>query len=1074
VTKLADKIFLFFLITSYSLLVTIPIHAAEPGLNVINNIKSRGIVPNSNDINWLVYTPESPDQLKNVNFDVNNVVVRIHSAWTKSGKLMLGLPAQQQQVASSWCQAINTVASKGKRVFVEPFNELEHDYERLTPQGGIGLNSAISRANTFISYLRPCLSSPTTVISPALDPQSADFATTSQAFSGFDIISCHPYRNDTIGKCTSGPLANKQYLFTEIGVDKNGAKYDNCLFIEQFCQENFIQNLNNTSGLIAYFLFTFAPGNANTSWQLTSHQVVSALKGQCTPDLILNCDSDTDAVIDQIVQNIKNKPDPDKVAPVPDRGIIKGPLQPGNIHFIQSAINMLKALLSHKTANQYPFAYKDTDQYVEDPFIQSGDLPDMIKIYQPPSQIIDQVGTILQTNSVNLLGVQDSIITGYSNKEYSDIIDYAGPGWMFSVYSPHYDFALDKETAKKDFFDLKSGISARQTPYEQLNDDEVDDILCQLAASADPGNPYFKSNPEERLFDEVLGYLSPNTENEFIYDLPINNPHLGPGIVDRTKTSFGDSPVPIRISTLFCTNKNLDSFLTKCSKKGFGNINPIVCSSTPHWLKNPDLEGAFFSTFYPRLRQRAQMLSQNASAKGFLERCQEQEPEECDKNSGSLFSTKTIITSDFGSLDPDIRTRILNQENGAYNKLKGLCYSCRTTVIFFPNLTKANQTISYVGKMSTPYKTHENLNDVPNTITYSRDDIKKTGVHNIDPKAPMGMANPQDKHQDENLNILEGLRSFFSRKVDIENCSISYQPNDQGVLIPTNVCQGQKTSKLETILYVSPQVYEFINSSQNFYNNLTPYNIQAKIESSIENATGSHSKTLNSLTKAEMVSGNQMGGLLTSVQQYLSRKIDISGRQLVPDSADKIAYGKSLAAQEKVQQLMFTPYSWQNQSTDKSNQYQTNQPKTDQDLNQNFSSDVLSYCNQITSAATSVNLEPSLVAALISIESDGNPNAISNQGAVGLMQVMPSDAKDKDGNPLYFDCGGHDCFINRPTTAQLLNPQYNISYGTRLLSGMINYWGGVTEGLTHYGPVGYNGYAQLIFDVQSQNPTACQ
>ncbi|MFH1561662.1 MAG: transglycosylase SLT domain-containing protein, partial [Patescibacteria group bacterium] len=637
--------------------------------------------------------------------------------------------------------------------------------------------------------------------------------------------------------------------------------------------------------------------------------------------------------------------------------------------------------------------------------------------------------------------------------------------------------ALDRETAKRDFFDLKSGVSPRQTPFKELSDNEVDTILCQLAASADPGNPYFEENPEERLFDEVLGYLSPNTENEFVYNLPINNPNQGPGIVDRTKTSIGNSPVPVRISTLFCTNKNLSSFLTKCSDKGFGNIDPIVCSSTPHWLKNPDLEGAFFSVFYPRLRQRAQMLTQNASAKGFLERCQEQEPEECNSGSGSLFSAKTIVSSDFGSLDPDIRTRILDQEKGNYNKIKGgFCYACKSTVIFFPNLTKANQTIGYVGKMTTPHKTHENLDDVPNTITYSNDDIKKTGVHNIDSKAPMGMANPNDERIDldlKTLNPLEGFRSWFSRKVDIENCSISYEPDNQGVLRPTNVCQGQKTSLLETILYVSPQVYEFINSSQNFYNNLTPYAIQTKIETSIENATGGHSKSLASLTKAEMVSGNHLGGLLTAVQQYLGRNIDVSGRQLVPDSADQIAYGKSLEVQKQIQGLMFTPYNWQNLTSQDSTQYDSHRPSDGSSPSADFNPGVLSFCDDIRQSAQTYNLDPSLIAALISIESGGNPDAHSNCGAIGLMQVMPNDPQKYGEEPCLskFD---PSIFASRPSSDQLFDPEFNIQYGTQLLSGMISYWGGLEAGLTHYGPTGYDGYANLVLGVQSQNPTACQ
>src|SRR5450830_29094 len=47
----------------------------------------------------------------------------------------------------------------------------------------------------------------------------------------------------------------------------------------------------------------------------------------------------------------------------------------------------------------------------------------------------------------------------------------------------------------------------------------------------------------------------------------------------------------------------------------------------------------------------------------------------------------------------------------------------------------------------------------------------------------------------------------------------------------------------------------------------------------------------------------------------------------------------------------------------------------------------------VTSAARQTSIEPALLHAVIRVESNYNPNALSPQGARGLMQLMPSTAK---------------------------------------------------------------------------------
>jgi len=73
----------------------------------------------------------------------------------------------------------------------------------------------------------------------------------------------------------------------------------------------------------------------------------------------------------------------------------------------------------------------------------------------------------------------------------------------------------------------------------------------------------------------------------------------------------------------------------------------------------------------------------------------------------------------------------------------------------------------------------------------------------------------------------------------------------------------------------------------------------------------------------------------------------------------------------------------------------------------------------IQKAAAEFELDPALIKAVISVESNGNPQAISSAGAQGLMQLMPKTAAEMGAtNP--FD------------------PVQNIMAGTRYLSQLLN------------------------------------
>ena len=106
------------------------------------------------------------------------------------------------------------------------------------------------------------------------------------------------------------------------------------------------------------------------------------------------------------------------------------------------------------------------------------------------------------------------------------------------------------------------------------------------------------------------------------------------------------------------------------------------------------------------------------------------------------------------------------------------------------------------------------------------------------------------------------------------------------------------------------------------------------------------------------------------------------------------------------------------------------------------------WCDWIEKYANQYSLDPRLIAAVMLQESGGTANAYSTSGAVGLMQVMP-----RDGLAASFSCSGKPCFSSRPSMAELLDPEFNISYGARMLAGLIGRYGSVRDALKAYGPM---------------------
>jgi len=116
-------------------------------------------------------------------------------------------------------------------------------------------------------------------------------------------------------------------------------------------------------------------------------------------------------------------------------------------------------------------------------------------------------------------------------------------------------------------------------------------------------------------------------------------------------------------------------------------------------------------------------------------------------------------------------------------------------------------------------------------------------------------------------------------------------------------------------------------------------------------------------------------------------------------------------------------------------------------LSERYPETILQWCGWIEKYAAEAGVPAALVASVMLQESGGDASAYSHSGAVGLMQVMPS-----DGIAAGFQCINGPCFSSRPTIAELKDPDFNVMYGTRMLAGLIERAGNARDGLKSYGP----------------------
>jgi len=133
-------------------------------------------------------------------------------------------------------------------------------------------------------------------------------------------------------------------------------------------------------------------------------------------------------------------------------------------------------------------------------------------------------------------------------------------------------------------------------------------------------------------------------------------------------------------------------------------------------------------------------------------------------------------------------------------------------------------------------------------------------------------------------------------------------------------------------------------------------------------------------------------------------------------------------------------------------------------LSVEFPQEIQQWKSLIEKNAHIYNLDPNLIGALILQESGGQPTIMSSSGAVGLMQIMPS-----DGIAAQFMCINGPCFSQRPTIDELTDLEFNLRFGSQMLSGLINKTGSLREALKSYGPAdyGYN-YADIVLSLKAR------
>jgi soluble lytic murein transglycosylase len=114
----------------------------------------------------------------------------------------------------------------------------------------------------------------------------------------------------------------------------------------------------------------------------------------------------------------------------------------------------------------------------------------------------------------------------------------------------------------------------------------------------------------------------------------------------------------------------------------------------------------------------------------------------------------------------------------------------------------------------------------------------------------------------------------------------------------------------------------------------------------------------------------------------------------------------------------------------------------------------VAYITIIKKYCTKYKVDPKLVMAVIKVESDYDPKALSNKGAIGLMQIMP-------------DTYSWVCKNFKLSEKDLRNPNTNIQAGVLYLGVLMEKHGDIRKVLAEYngGPRASRSYPHASKDV---------
>lgn len=849
--------FVFFIITFFAG-NTISSFAATPGVNIINNIGNVSHIPDANATKWLVFTPDSPADVASVDsLSADTIVLRIHSNWTDIGKKMLGSATEQAEAATQWADAINAHTSKIK--YIEPFNELEVDGERASPTGELSINEGVARAKNFITLLRSKTS--IEIISPAMssdaNPQSKLVRTAFGDFlNTFNTISFHPYSVDEAKNYASYFPAGKKYIFTEFGVRSgNGALYNDCAYILLLCNQGIASFWQGQSDVIAYFIFSDAPGNESSSWSLTNIDVTNALQNQCSnltteiPTDINQCPTSLDegAVADRLPSTKSG------AQTQIDNGARSNhsPMSSGVLASLLALIFKNDNGPEHASSNTGNAVFSDPFQYqTNDDDGGPAYIPDQTTMESPGGIATEKILSLMeQTHTVDVGTKQKNQLDTSSIKQWRLEADKLGHGAMFDL---RYTITKSQGEILDDFFNLESGVSPRALSEEFYGTEFVQDWMCRLMISSDhtKGDVLTKDG-NLPLLDPVIGYRGDSdctdvTENKF--NKLIKN--AANTEVDRSTTKSGvASPQPINASDVYCHQP------FSCSNKyGAANIN---CDNINH-IEISDCE---YKAYSARLSKYIlNSTKKNNANKYIINRCESLIPMtdnaagEIDQNildyaakfcsnsggssklaTGTNFHTLSdgtrVYDSNWDSLSLTERNYIIRTQKSQFYLCYGDApYSCYVSIGFMPQLADSAQIHENLGcGQAVPASTIEdNLKTTP--FLEHGVDFSDTAVFNDDPKVPTYAETYTNKEYFDPASwIYSSPFAGLAKLVNSLKCTVTWGDKtfniagvDIKLRVPVNGCRTDVKTQVLAWIYISSDVQKDYKCAVNYYDHLLP------------------------------------------------------------------------------------------------------------------------------------------------------------------------------------------------------------------------------------------------------------